>query len=93
MLKLWHALGRFESLSLIILMNLAMPLKYLVDQPLPVRFVGMLHGMLFLAYIALTLVLALRHKWPFGFWFSASAASFVPFGYLILGPAPNEQSK
>lgn len=91
MLTLWHRLGQLESLSLILLVNLAMPLKYLADQPLPVRIGGMLHGLLFMAYLALTLLLAWRHKWPFWFWVQASAAAFVPFGYLILGPAPLQQ--
>ncbi len=86
MVAFWHKLGMVESFSLIVLMTVAMPLKYLADQPLPVRYVGMLHGILFLAYLALTLVLALRRRWGFFYWIEASAASLVPFGYLILDP-------
>jgi len=86
MLKLWHGLGVIESLSLIVLMNLAMPLKYLADQPLPVRYAGMAHGVLFIAYTALTGILFLKEKWRFGYFIEACAAAWVPFGFLILDP-------
>ena len=86
MLKLWHGLGAIESLSLIVLMNVAMPLKYLADQPLPVRYAGMAHGLLFIAYTALTGVLFLKEKWRFGYFIEACAAAWVPFGFLILDP-------
>jgi hypothetical protein len=38
-----------EGLSLLLLLGVAMPLKYLADQPLAVRYVGLVHGVLWLA--------------------------------------------
>lgn len=84
--KFWHRLGMVESLSLILLMVVAMPLKYLANQPMPVRYVGMLHGVLFILYCALVGILFLKEKWRFSYAVEAFAAAWVPFGFLILDP-------
>ncbi len=84
--KIWHRLGMVESLSLIVLMTVAMPLKYLYDQPLPVRYVGMAHGLLFVVYCALTGLLFLKERWRFSYAVEAFLAAWVPFGFLILDP-------
>lgn len=57
------ATGRFrvvafwEGISFLVLLLVAMPLKYAFDLPLAVRVVGMAHGLLFIAYL-ITLALA-----------------------------------
>lgn len=51
-------LGMIEGVSFLLLLLVAMPLKYLADQPLAVRYVGWLHGLLFIA-----LLLALFDAW------------------------------
>ena len=43
--------GFGEGISFIILLGIAMPLKYMYAMPLPVRVVGMLHGVLFIWYV------------------------------------------
>ena len=43
--------GMLEGLSFLILLFIAMPLKYLADQPLAVRVTGMAHGVLFLLFL------------------------------------------
>lgn len=50
-----------DGISYIILLGIAMPLKYLADIPMAVRIVGMLHGVFFLA-LCLFLLLALIDK-------------------------------
>lgn len=84
--KFWHGLGMVESVSLIVLMNIAMPLKYLYDQPMLVRYVGMIHGVLFVIYCALTGILFLKERWRFRYALEAFGAAWVPFGFLILDP-------
>jgi integral membrane protein len=49
---------------LLILAFVAMPLKYLADEPLLVAIVGPLHGFLYMVYLALAFDLAIRAKWP-----------------------------
>ena len=41
-----------EGSSFLVLLFIAMPLKYLADQPLAVRIVGSIHGLLFVIFMA-----------------------------------------
>ena len=49
--------------GLLLLVFVAMPLKYLFDEPRPVALIGMLHGFFYMAYIVCTLILAERCRW------------------------------
>jgi integral membrane protein len=51
------------GVGLVILVFVAMPLKYFFGQPLLVAIVGMAHGFLYMAYIVITLLLAERCRW------------------------------
>jgi integral membrane protein len=51
------------GIGLLVLVFVAMPLKYLLGEPRPVAVVGMLHGFLYMAYIVCTLILAERTRW------------------------------
>ena len=69
-----------EGVSLLVLLGVAMPLKYLAGQPTAVRFVGMAHGLLFVLYVLLLIHVALQQRWSFGKTALALLASVVPFG-------------
>jgi integral membrane protein len=64
------ALNRFRVLAyivgvfLMILVCVAMPLKYFAGQPTLVAIVGPAHGLLYMVYLALSFDLAVRAKWP-----------------------------
>jgi integral membrane protein len=77
------SLGRWEALSLIILLGIAMPLKYLMGYPLAVRVVGSLHGILFMAYVAVALLFARREGWSAMNLVRCWIASCLPFGTLV----------
>jgi integral membrane protein len=51
------------GVGLLVLVFIAMPLKYFFGEPRPVALVGMLHGFLYMAYIVCTLILAERCRW------------------------------
>ena len=51
------------GIGLVILVFVAMPLKYFFGQPLLTAIVGMAHGFLYMAYIVITLLLAERCRW------------------------------
>ena len=76
-------LAWLEGASLIGLINLAMPLKYLWHQPQVVKVWGMAHGLLFLLYLLGFWRQAYRRRWPLKTWFMGSLVSFVPFGFLL----------
>ena len=44
-------IGFVEAVSFLLLLGVAMPLKYLAGQPLAVRIVGLIHGILFMIYL------------------------------------------
>ncbi len=83
-------LGRFravalaEGLSFIVLLFIAMPLKYLAGMPLAVKVTGMLHGVLFVLYLLLLVEVGITYRWPAFRWVGAFGASLVPFGVFVL---------
>lgn len=81
--RLLARLGLIEGLSLLLLIGVAMPLKYLAASPMPVRIGGMLHGLFFMAYVGLLLVTARRHRWPLPATLMGLLVSMLPFGFLL----------
>lgn len=50
-------------ISFLILLGIAMPLKYALDLPQAVKFVGMAHGFLFVLYLLSIAWVTLMHRW------------------------------
>jgi integral membrane protein len=73
-----------EGTSFLVLLGIAMPLKYLAGEPLAVRIVGMAHGVLFLAYAWLVWGFMERAEWSWRRAFSAMIYGLVPFGTFVL---------
>ncbi len=76
-------IGRAEGMSYLLLLFIAMPLKYLADMPLAVKYVGWVHGMLFLFYLAAILMAGLERKWGIVKMFLFFLAGLLPFGPFI----------
>ncbi|MCL4132453.1 UNVERIFIED_CONTAM: hypothetical protein GTU68_059037 [Idotea baltica] len=57
-----------------------MPLKYLAGNAFLVKFLGMPHGMLFLAYIVLAIVVKFILKWDLKTTCIVLIAAIIPFG-------------
>jgi integral membrane protein len=75
-----RAVGFLEGVSFLVLLGIAMPLKYLAHEPAAVRIVGMAHGVLFVLYVLLVLQVSLEHSWSGRKALLALAVSVVPFG-------------
>lgn len=73
-----------EGLSYLILLFVAMPIKYLGGNPIPVKIVGMTHGLLFFLFIFFLYMAASEHKWSKKFSLFAFVSSLVPFGMFFL---------
>ncbi len=76
-------LGRIEGGSFLLLLLVAMPLKYYADMPIGVKVLGPIHGVLFLGYCAFALNAALDQKWPLSKHLLAYAAAVLPFGTWV----------
>ena len=77
-------IGFWEGISFLVLLGIAMPLKYLAGWPLAVRVVGMAHGVLFLLYLAATVQAALEYSWSWRRTAVVLAASLLPGGPFIV---------
>jgi integral membrane protein len=75
--------GLLEGISFLVLLLIAMPLKYAADQPLAVRYVGMAHGVLFLLYLLALVPVALDHRWSWKTLALAVLASLLPAGPFV----------
>ncbi len=76
--------GWWEGVSFLLLLGVAMPLKYLADWPHAVRVVGMAHGVLFVLYVCATLQAALQHRWTWSRTTLVLGASLLPFGPFVV---------
>lgn len=75
-----RTVGFLEGLSYLILLGIAMPLKYYADKPEAVKHVGMAHGVLFILYVVLVGYNALRQQWSLSKTSWCLLASLIPFG-------------
>jgi len=73
-----------DGISYLILLGIAMPLKYLADMPLAVRIVGSLHGFLFLALCACLLEVLVRKRLSFGWCVIVFVCALFPFAPFFL---------
>jgi len=80
----FRAIALLEGLSFVVLLFIAMPLKYWAGMPLAVRVVGMAHGILFLLYLPSLLEVAAAQRWSRSRMAAAFGASLVPFGTFVL---------
>ena len=69
-----------EGVSFLVLLLVAMPLKYLAGQPQVIRPVGMAHGLLFVLYVLLLVQQGIEHRWSLGKMVMGFGASLVPLG-------------
>ncbi len=80
MLKIFKITAFLEGVSLLLLFFFAMPMKYLMDDPLYVKHIGMAHGLLFVAYVILALMLKYEYNWSAKKLTIILLASVLPFG-------------
>jgi integral membrane protein len=78
----WVAL--IEAVSYVLLVGVAMPLKYLADDPRAVKVLGMGHGVLFLLLVWLLARAVFEARWPVGRVLLLFVASLVPIWPFLL---------
>ena len=73
-------INTIEGYSYLALVFIAMPMKYLMDMPLAVKIVGMIHGILFIMFCLLLIKAWQEAKWSFKENIILFIASLIPFG-------------
>ncbi len=76
--------GKIEGYSYLVLLFIAMPIKYIFEMPMAVKVTGMLHGILFVAFMWQILKLLLSKDFSFKQAVLAFVLSLVPFGTFYL---------
>ena len=79
-----RVIGFWEGVSFLVLLLIAMPLKYIWGEPGAVRVVGMAHGILFVLYVWAAIQAALEHDWTWKRTGLVLLASLLPAGPFIV---------
>lgn len=83
-LNIFRIVALLEGLSYLLLLFIATPIKYLLDNPQYVKLLGMPHGLLFVAYIALAVLFKKHFLWSNKTLLIVLLASIIPFGTFYI---------
>lgn len=79
-----RAVGMVEAVSFLLLLGVAMPLKYFAGMPLAVKIAGWIHGLLFIAFAVCLLVAQGERRWPMRWAAMVFVAALLPFGPFVI---------
>ena len=78
-----RVVGLFEGISFLLLLFIAMPMKYMLDTPILVKYVGMGHGVLFMLFLIVLFTVCEKQKWSIYMFIMGLIASILPFGTFV----------
>lgn len=84
MKKTFRVISFLEGLSYLLLLFIAVPIKYVGGNEYYVKLLGMPHGLLFIVYIILAIVLKYELDWRNKIFWIILAASVIPFGTFYI---------
>src|SRR6478752_9515072 len=76
----FFAVAFLEGISYLILLFIAMPLKYVAGEPEMVKRVGMAHGLLFVLFVLTLAQVATENEWKWKKALTGFGFSLLPFG-------------
>jgi len=82
MIQLYRKTALIEGISYLILLFIAMPLKYFFNIPEAVKYFGWIHGVLFLVFFVVLIMASIKYRWSLlriGIYLIGSVLPFVPF--------------
>ncbi|MFX0557661.1 DUF3817 domain-containing protein [Maribacter sp. CXY002] len=79
LLKTFRVTAILEGISYLALFGVTMPLKYWAEIPEPNKVVGYAHGVLFIAFVILALLVCINKKWGIKRFVIFGIASLLPF--------------
>jgi len=84
LLPVFRITALIEGVSYILLLFIATPIKYLYEDPQYVKMLGMPHGILFMAYVILAILISSDMKWSTRTLWIVLIASVIPFGTFYI---------
>ena len=79
-MKAFRIIALLEGVSFLLLLLVGVPLKYMMDMPLPNKIIGMIHGLLFIAYVVQAYQVKESEDWSMKQFLVILIASIVPGG-------------
>lgn len=79
-IKAFRLISSLEALSFLVLLGIAMPLKYIWEMPEMVQMVGMAHGVLFVLYVFGAIYMYQKLNWSLKVLLIVILCSVLPFG-------------
>lgn len=82
MINLYRKTALIEGVSYLILLFIAMPMKYFFNIPEAVKYFGWIHGILFLVFFVFLILAWIKYRWSIfriALYLIASVLPFVPF--------------
>ena len=79
-IKTFRLISTLEAISFLVLLGIAMPLKYIWHMPQMVQMVGMAHGVLFVLYVGGAIYMFKKLNWTLTELFIVIMCSVLPFG-------------
>ncbi|MBU2951068.1 DUF3817 domain-containing protein [Tamlana agarivorans] len=83
-INIFRLIALLEGVSYILLLFIATPIKYLANDPQYVKMLGMPHGLLFVAYVAMAFMFKKEFAWNTKQFFTVLIASVIPFGTFYI---------
>lgn len=80
MMNAFRILAFLEGVSYLLLLGVAVPIKYLMSDPSYVKMLGMPHGILFVAYGVMALMFTRHQEWTTRQLGMVLLCSILPFG-------------
>jgi integral membrane protein len=79
----YRILAFVTGVLLVLLVFVAMPLKYFADHPGPVAVIGTAHGFIFMVYLLTAVDIGIRLRWPWLKLGLVMLAGIVPFASFV----------
>ncbi|WP_179315274.1 DUF3817 domain-containing protein [Winogradskyella undariae] len=84
LLPVFRIIALLEGISYILLLFIATPIKYFYEAPQYVKLLGMPHGILFMAYVVMAVLISSDMKWTTRTFWIVLIASILPFGTFYI---------
>lgn len=92
LLKRFRQIAILEGISYILLLGIAMPLKYKAGIDAAVKYTGWAHGILFMLYAVFLVLVWQEYKWKFGKAALVFIASLIPFAPFYVDKKLKEEA-
>tara|TARA_B110000459_G_C16331861_1_gene368322 strand:+ start:13 stop:303 length:291 start_codon:yes stop_codon:yes gene_type:complete len=80
MIEILRVISYLEGISYVLLLFIAVPIKYYANDPSLVKLLGMPHGLLFVAFVIVSLMNCKKYNWSFIKTVFVLISSIIPFG-------------